>query len=165
MDSVVQSGHYSGFATVDYDWGVLMSKFVLVTGGFDPLHKGHIAYLEAAFRLGDGLIVGLNSDAWLQRKKGKHFMDFDDRKAVLDALWMVDEVWDFDDSDGSASAFIRKFLDEFPDSRVVFANGGDRTEQNIPEMAVDDYRVEFAFGVGGDDKLNSSSTILKRWAE
>jgi hypothetical protein len=47
----------------------------------------------------------------------------------------------------------------------VFANGGDRTEQNIPEMAVDDYRVEFAFGVGGDDKLNSSSTILKRWAE
>lgn len=140
-----------------------MKKFVLVTGGFDPLHKGHIAYLEAAYRLGDGLIVGLNSDAWLQRKKGKHFMDFEDREAVLNSLWMIDEVWTFDDSDGTACDFILKVMDAFPDCRFVFANGGDRTEENIPEMRVDDYRLDFEFGVGGFDKKNSSSTILERW--
>lgn len=140
-----------------------MKTFVMVTGGFDPLHKGHIAYLEAAYRLGDGLIVGLNSDAWLQRKKSKHFMDFEDREAVLNALWMVDEVWAFDDADGTACDLIVKVMDTFPDNRFVFANGGDRTEENIPEMRVQDDRLEFVFGVGGFDKKNSSSTILERW--
>ena len=139
-----------------------MRKLVLVTGGFDPLHKGHIAYLEAAYRLGDGLVVGLNSDAWLQRKKGKQFMDFEDRKAVLDALWMVDEVIAFDDSDDSARAAILFCLVNTKE-RVVFANGGDRTSGNIPEMDVISDRLDFAFGVGGDEKLNSSSWILERW--
>jgi cytidyltransferase-like protein len=137
-----------------------VKKFVLVSGGFDPLHQGHLAYLEAAYRLGDGLIVGLNSDAWLARKKGKGLLPFADRAAVLNALWMVDEVWAFDDSDGSASDFIRKVIEQFPDCRFVFANGGDRDAGNIPEMAVDDYRLDFRFGVGGSDKLNSSSDIL-----
>ena len=139
-----------------------MRKLVLVTGGFDPLHKGHIAYLEAAYRLGNGLVVGLNSDAWLQRKKGKQFMDFEDRKAVLDALWMVDEVIAFDDSDDSARAAIQFCLDN-TEERVVFANGGDRTSGNIPEMDVVSDRLDFVFGVGGDEKLNSSSWILERW--
>jgi cytidyltransferase-like protein len=138
-------------------------KLVLVTGGFDPLHKGHIAYLEAAYKLGDGLVVGLNSDAWLQRKKGKHFLDFEDRKAVLDALWMVDEVIAFDDADDSARAAIQYCLDNTDDVRVVFANGGDRNGSNIPEMDVVSDRLDFVFGVGGDNKLNSSSSILKRW--
>lgn len=137
-----------------------MKKFVLVSGGFDPLHQGHLAYLEAAYRLGDGLIVGLNSDAWLTRKKGKGLLLFDDRAAVLNALWMVDEVWAFDDADGSAVDLLKQAVDTFPDSRFVFANGGDRDADNIPEMAFDDYRVDFAFGVGGNDKLNSSSDIL-----
>ena len=137
-----------------------MKKFVLVSGGFDPLHQGHLAYLEAAYRLGDGLIVGLNSDEWLARKKGKGLLPFADREAVLNALWMVDEVWAFDDSDGSASDFIRKVIEQFSDCRFVFANGGDRDGSNIPEMSVDDYRLDFAFGVGGSDKLNSSSDIL-----
>jgi D-beta-D-heptose 7-phosphate kinase/D-beta-D-heptose 1-phosphate adenosyltransferase len=137
-------------------------KLVLVTGGFDPLHKGHIAYLEAAYKLGDGLVVGLNSDAWLQRKKGKHFLDFDDRKAVLDALWMVDEVIAFDDSDDSARAAIQFCLDNTEEG-VIFANGGDRTSVNIPEMDVMSDRLHFVFGVGGQEKLNSSSLILERW--
>lgn len=139
-----------------------MRKLVLVTGGFDPLHKGHIAYLEAAYKLGDGLVVGLNSDAWLQRKKGKHFLDFDDRKAVLDALWMVDEVIAFDDSDDSARAAIQFCLDNTEEG-VIFANGGDRTSVNIPEMDVMSDRLHFVFGVGGQEKLNSSSLILERW--
>jgi D-beta-D-heptose 7-phosphate kinase/D-beta-D-heptose 1-phosphate adenosyltransferase len=137
-----------------------LKKFVLVSGGFDPLHQGHLAYLEAAYRLGDGLIVGLNSDAWLTRKKGKGLLTWDDRAAVLNALWMVDEVWAFDDADGSASDFIRKVIEQFPDCRFVFANGGDRDGSNIPEMSVDDYRLDFAFGVGGSNKINSSSDIL-----
>jgi cytidyltransferase-like protein len=139
-----------------------MRKLVLVTGGFDPLHKGHIAYLEAAYKLGDGLVVGLNSDAWLQRKKGKHFLDFEDRKAVLDALWMVDEVIAFDDSDDSARAVIQFCLDNTEEG-VIFANGGDRTSVNIPEMDVMSDRLHFVFGVGGQEKLNSSSLILERW--
>jgi D-beta-D-heptose 7-phosphate kinase/D-beta-D-heptose 1-phosphate adenosyltransferase len=140
-----------------------VKKLVLVTGGFDPLHKGHIAYLEAAYRLGDGLVVGLNSDAWLQRKKGKQFMDFEDRKAVIDALWMVDDVFAFDDSDGSARDAIRYCLDRATAARIVFANGGDRTGSNIPEMDVVSDRLDFVFGVGGEEKLNSSSWILDRW--
>lgn len=140
-----------------------MKTFVLVTGGFDPLHKGHIAYFEAAAELGDALIVGLNSDAWLQRKKGKHFMDFDDRRAVLEALRMVDEVMPFDDADGSAIDAIERCLDWYEGVNIIFANGGDRTMQNIPEMVIEDKRLTFEFGVGGVDKLNSSSAILERW--
>lgn len=136
---------------------------VIVTGGFDPLHKGHLAYLEAAYRLGDYLVVGLNSDAWLQRKKGKHFLDFADREAVLNALWMVDEVLEFDDSDGSAVAIIESMLNTFDEAEILFVNGGDRTKENIPEMRVQDDRLEFVFGVGGTEKLNSSSDILARW--
>ena len=140
-----------------------MKTFVLVTGGFDPLHRGHIAYFEAAAKLGDALIVGLNSDEWLQRKKGKHFMDFDDRRAVLESLRMVDEVMPFDDRDGSARDAIERCLDWYPYVNLVFANGGDRTEQNIPEMTIEDKRLTFEFGVGGVEKLNSSSAILERW--
>ena len=70
-----------------------MKTFVMVTGGFDPLHKGHIAYLEAAYRLGDGLIVGLNSDAWLEGKKGQHFMEFEDREACVKAFWLGGWGW------------------------------------------------------------------------
>jgi D-beta-D-heptose 7-phosphate kinase/D-beta-D-heptose 1-phosphate adenosyltransferase len=140
-----------------------MKRLVLVTGGFDPLHKGHIAYLEAAYRLGDGLVVGLNSDAWLERKKGKHFLDYEDRKAVIESLWMVDEVIAFDDSDGTAKAAIQYCLNNVT-ARIIFANGGDRNATNIPEMDLISDRLEFAFGVGGDEKLNSSSLILARWA-
>lgn len=138
---------------------------VLVTGGFDPLHKGHLAYLEAAYKLGDLIVVGLNSDAWLQRKKGKHFLDFEDREAVLNALWMVDEVMEFDDSDDSACAAIESLLGSFDVANILFCNGGDRTKDNIPEMRIKDERVEFVFGVGGTEKLNSSSKLLKRWEE
>jgi cytidyltransferase-like protein len=138
---------------------------VIVTGGFDPLHRGHLAYLEAAYRLGDYLVVGLNSDAWLQRKKGRHFLDFADREAVLNALWMVDEVLEFDDSDGSAVALIESMLNTFDEAEILFVNGGDRTKENIPEMRVQDDRLEFVFGIGGTEKLNSSSDILARWVK
>ena len=112
----------------------MTETIVLVTGGFDPLHSGHIAYFKSAKELGHILIVGLNSDAWLERKKGRAFMPFNERLAIVRHLNMVDWVIDFDDSDGSAVNAIRKVREQYPNSNIIFANGGDRTKENIPEM-------------------------------
>jgi cytidyltransferase-like protein len=140
-----------------------MKKIVLITGGFDPLHSGHIAYFKAAKTLGDMLIVGLNSDDWLVRKKGAAFMPWNERLCIINNLSMVDEVYTFDDDDGSAKHFIQQARAHYPDAELIFANGGDRTKDNIPEMDVVDSNLSFAFGVGGEDKKNSSSWILQEW--
>lgn len=139
----------------------IIMKIVLVTGGFDPLHSGHISLLNHADHLGDWLVVGLNSDAWLTRKKGRPFMAWHDRMVVLDNLHMVDNVIEFDDADGTAIDAIRQVKEMFPNDEIIFANGGDRTPDNIPEMVFDD--VKFEFGVGGENKANSSSWILDEW--
>jgi cytidyltransferase-like protein len=138
-----------------------MDRIVLVTGGFDPIHSGHLNYFNKAHELGNKLIVGLNSDSWLERKKGKAFMPFHERRDIVASLKMVDFCFGFDDCDGSAKDAIVKTQLMFPDSKIVFANGGDRTPENIPEMAIND--VEFIFGVGGTNKQNSSSWILQEW--
>ena len=139
-------------------------KVVLVTGGFDPLHSGHIEYFRAARQLGDKLIVGLNSDEWLIRKKGQPFMPMTERRSIVGSLKDVDATIVFDDSDGSAidAVNVVKNMISITDT-VIFANGGDRTAINIPEMIVKD--VEFRFGVGGENKLNSSSWILREWKQ
>jgi cytidyltransferase-like protein len=136
-------------------------KIVLVTGGFDPLHSGHIEYFKAAKQLGDMLIVGLNSDAWLTRKKGQPFMPIEERRAIVSHLAVVDSIMEFKDDDNSSIDAINKIRTMFPNTPIVFANGGDRTKDNIPEMVFDD--VEFVFGVGGENKMNSSSWILREW--
>ena len=136
-------------------------KIVIVTGGFDPIHSGHIALLKEAKNLGHALAVGLNSDEWLRRKKGHEFMPWSERSAIIKNLKMVDIVFSFDDSDGSAIDAIKRVKEVYPDDELIFANGGDRTKDNIPEMIFDD--VEFVFGVGGEDKKNSSSWILDEW--
>jgi cytidyltransferase-like protein len=133
----------------------------LLLAGFDPVHSGHISYLNHADHLGDHVVVGLNSDAWLTRKKGRPFMPWRERMVVLDNLHMVGEVIEFNDDDGSSIDAIRKVKEKYPNDEIIFANGGDRTADNIPEMVFDD--VEFAFGVGGEDKKNSSSWILEDW--
>ena len=140
-----------------------MQTLVLVTGGFDPIHSGHVAYFKAAKSLGDMLIVGLNSDEWLARKKGQAFMPWNERLCVINNLAMVDEVYTFDDEDGSARHFIQQVRAHYPDAKLIFANGGDRTRENIPEMTVVDPNLEFVFGIGGQDKKNSSSWILEQW--
>jgi cytidyltransferase-like protein len=136
-------------------------KIVIVTGGFDPIHSGHIALLKEAKNLGHALAVGLNSDEWLRRKKGHEFMPWSERSAIIENLKMVDIVFSFDDSDGSAIDAIKRVKEVYPDDELIFANGGDRTKDNIPEMIFDD--VEFVFGVGGENKKNSSSWILDEW--
>ena len=138
---------------------------VIVTGGFDPIHSGHIEYIKEAKRLGDILVVGVNSDAWLIRKKGKAFLPFNERANIVYALKGVDSVIDFDDSDGSAKDCIKRVRKFYKNEKIIFANGGDRTSVNIPEMDVGDINVSFVFGVGGDYKKNSSSWILKKWEE
>jgi cytidyltransferase-like protein len=137
-------------------------RVVIVTGGFDPLHSGHIEYFKAAKELGDILVVGVNSDDWLTRKKGRPFMPFEERKAIVENIKCVGHAFQFDDTDDSAIDAIAQIRHYFPrNSKIIFANGGDRTKDNIPEMVFDD--VEFVFGVGGENKKNSSSWILKNW--
>lgn len=138
-------------------------KIVLCTGGYDPVHSGHIAYLDAAKKLGDRLIVGVNSDPWLIRKKGRAFMPWSERAAIVANLRSVDDVIEFDDWDGSARHAIKTVREQYPTARIIFANGGDRTSDNIPEMDIQDPNLEFRFGVGGEDKKNSSSWILEEW--
>lgn len=142
-----------------------MKKIVIATGGFDPIHSGHIAYLNEAKKLGDFLVVGLNSDEWLKRKKGKFFLSLNERYCILSNLKMVDFAINFDDSDNSAKNAILKIRSAYPNEKIIFANGGDRTSKNIPEMSLNDDNLEFVFGVGGDFKMNSSSWILNKWNE
>ena len=138
---------------------------VLVTGGFDPIHSGHIQYFKEARKLGNKLIVGVNSDEWLTRKKGKPFMPFDERCSIIKELACVDQVIGFNDNDDSACHAIYQTLNAHgPDTKLIFANGGDRTNTNTPEYKTYGAMpyVNFVFGVGGN-KANSSSWILDEW--
>jgi len=140
-----------------------MTTVTLVTGGFDPLHSGHIAYFKAAKEFGNCLCVGVNSDDWLTRKKDKPFMDVGERMCIIKELKCVDIAIEFNDKDDSACDAISMALQVY--DNVLFCNGGDRGSVNTPEYDryKDDGRVEFKFGVGGEDKKNSSSWILERW--
>jgi len=140
-----------------------METIVIATGGFDPAHSGHITYLQAARALGDCLIVGVNSDAWLTRKKGRAFMPYAERVQVVENLRFVDSVVTYDDSDGSSRDAIQQVREQHPDAHIIFANGGDRVSANIPEMDFQDDNLEFRFAVGGANKANSSSWILEEW--
>ena len=146
------------------------TKIALVTGGFDPIHSGHIQYLKAASEFADYLIVGVNSDEWLTRKKGRPFMPIEERVAILNELLVVDEVITFDDSDDTGCGAIEKVKEIYKDKfgnkfhkKIIFCNGGDRTADNVPEQEryKTDKWVSFEFGVGGESKKNSSSWILE----
>lgn len=137
-------------------------KIVVVSGGFDPIHSGHIEYFKAAKECGDKLIVALNSDIWLEKKKGNFFMPFTERCSIVRSISYVDEVIDFDDDHmGSCIVALEKIKKMYPNDEIYFANGGDRNNENIPELSVNG--IKFLFSVGGDDKKNSSSWILNKW--
>tara|TARA_B100000242_G_scaffold141199_1_gene100359 strand:+ start:6076 stop:6861 length:786 start_codon:yes stop_codon:yes gene_type:complete len=137
-------------------------KIVSVSGGFDPIHSGHIEYIKSAKDYGEKLIVILNSDEWLKKKKGKFFLQFKERKNILENLKFVDEVIGFeDDEQGSCKNGLIKIQEKYPKDKIIFCNGGDRSKENIPEMSLQG--IEFIFGVGGNNKINSSSDLLKNW--
>ena len=131
-------------------------KTVMVSGGFDPVHIGHIRMILAAAQHGDVIVVA-NSDNWLYRKKGFVFMEFEQRAEILAAIKGVIKVSGVDDSDTTVCEAIRRFK---PD---IFANGGDRKKHNTPEQAVcQELGVEMLWGIGGEDKANSSSDLVER---
>ena len=131
-------------------------KTVMVSGGFDPVHIGHIRMILDAATHGDVIVVA-NSDSWLFRKKGFTFMEFDQRAEILAAIKGVVKVSGVDDSDGTVCEAIRRIKPDY------FANGGDRQKHNTPEQSVcEELGVEMLWGVGGDNKANSSSDLVER---
>jgi len=132
------------------------NKTVMVSGGFDPVHIGHIRMIIEASKYGDVIVVA-NSDDWLFRKKGFVFMSFDQRAEILASIKGVVKVTGVDDHDGTVCEAISR---EKPD---YFANGGDRKKHNTPEQALCRHLdIEMLWGVGGDDKANSSSKLVER---
>ena len=144
---------------------MFFEKVSLVTGGFDPIHSGHISYFKRAKDLSNYLVVGINTEEWLTRKKGQYFQSWKERAEIIRHLDMVDAVISWNDEDDSACGAIAKCLEIA--QTVVCANGGDRGKSNTPEIdQYDDHpNVEFAWGIGGDDKMNSSSWILHGYFE
>ncbi len=148
-----------------------IKTFYIVSGGYDPIHEGHIENIIESRENSDGVIVLLNSDEWLVRKKGKNFHHRDTRKTILENIKGVIEAVDFDDNDNSACAGLRLVRKKYPrPHKLVFAKGGDRTADNIPEIAVcQELDIEIKYNVGtkisGRQKPNSSSWILKKWTE
>ncbi len=128
---------------------------VMVSGGFDPVHAGHIRMIRDAANFGNVIVIA-NSDDWLFRKKGFVFMTFAQRAEILNAIKGVILVDSVDDSDGTVCEAIRRLKPDF------FANGGDRGKSNTPEQAVcEEIGVKLLWGVGGDKKLASSSDLVK----
>ena len=142
-----------------------MNNIVLVSGGFDPIHSGHIKLISDASIYGD-VVVLLNSDDWLRNKKGKEFMPFEERKIILLSIKKVIDVIQFDDSDKTATEGIKKAIKKYQNKTIKFANGGDRNKQSTPEL---DFcinnNIEMLWGIGGEFKSNSSSWILDKWKE
>tara|TARA_Y100000034_G_scaffold17117_1_gene18632 strand:+ start:367 stop:843 length:477 start_codon:yes stop_codon:yes gene_type:complete len=129
---------------------------IMVSGGFDPVHVGHIRLILDASKFGDVVVVA-NSDQWLYRKKGFVFMTFDQRKEILDAIKGVVLVDSVNDTDGTVCEAIRRIKPDF------FANGGDRKKTNTPEVDVcKQLGIELLWGVGGAYKSESSSDLIDR---
>ncbi len=137
---------------------------VAVSGGFDPIHPGHIRMIHEAKKLGTKLIVILNNDSWMGLKKGKPFMNQTERKEVLEALRDVDKVVLTDHKPGTKDYSVCNTLEKVkPD---IFANGGDRVKDNVPEVALcKKMGCKMVFNVGKGGKIQSSSWLLAKYAE
>jgi len=127
---------------------------IIVSGGFDPIHVGHVRMLRAAAALGNVIVV-VNSDAWLMRKKGYIFMPFDERAEIINAIDGVVDVVAVNDSDGTVCSALRRIKPE------MFGNGGDRTNKNTPENSVcAELGIEMIWSLGGG-KVQSSTDLVR----
>ena len=140
----------------------------IVSGGFDPIHPGHIMMMKDCLKFSNYLIVGVNSNKWLINKKGNYFMDIQHRIYVVSSLNVVNETMEFEDDDeGSANNLLIKIRNKYSNDKIIFANGGDRSDSSkiLEFETAKQYNIDLKFGIGGSHKESSSSDLLKRWSE
>ena len=140
----------------------------IVSGGFDPIHPGHIMMMKDCLKFSNYLIVGVNSNKWLINKKGNYFMDIQHRIYVVSSLNVVNETIEFEDDDkGSANNLLIKIRNKYSNDKIIFANGGDRSDSSkiLEFETAKQYNIDLKFGIGGSHKESSSSDLLKRWSE
>ena len=140
----------------------------IVSGGFDPIHPGHIMMMKDCLKFSNYLIVGVNSNKWLINKKGNYFMDIQHRIYVVNSLNVVNETMEFEDDDkGSANNLLIKIRNKYSNDKIIFANGGDRSDSSkiLEFETAKQYNIDLKFGIGGSHKESSSSDLLKRWSE
>ena len=143
-----------------------MYDYALVSGGFDPVHIGHLQMFQEAGKLADNVVVLLNSDDWLVRKKGKTFMDAEHRKGILEEMECVSRVIiQSGDEDDSSSNALMNFALQHSDSKICFCNGGDRKDNETIREAItcNTYNISLEFGIGGNYKAASSSELLDNY--
>ena len=135
-----------------------MNKTICVSGGFDPLHVGHVRLIQSASEHGDVFVI-LNSDEWLMRKKGYMFMTFDERKEIIQSMKAVHDVIEVNDDDGSVCEALERVRPHF------FGNGGDRLSDNVPEVELcKELGIKMVFNLGGE-KIQSSSDLVQSYKE
>ena len=135
-----------------------MNKIICISGGFDPLHVGHVRMMEAASEYGDVFVI-LNSDEWLMTKKGYMFMTFDERKEIIGSIGVVHAVIDVDDDDGTVCEALERIRPSY------FGNGGDRLSDNVPEVEVcKKFDIDMVWNLGGE-KIQSSSDLVRSYKE
>tara|TARA_B100001540_G_scaffold276958_1_gene264162 strand:- start:14 stop:793 length:780 start_codon:yes stop_codon:yes gene_type:complete len=145
-----------------------MKKYdiALLSGGFDPVHIGHLAMIKEAAEIAQKVVILLNSDEWLIRKKGKPFMIGSQRAQILEEFESIHKViiQDQDDDDSSNTA-IKNFKEANPKKIICYCNGGDRSDvKKIRETKVcEDLNIDLIFGIGGVHKLESSSNLTKNY--
>ena len=140
----------------------------IVSGGFDPIHPGHIMMMKDCLKFSNYLIVGVNSNKWLINKKGNYFMDIQHRIYVVSSLNVVNETMEFEDDDkGSANNLLIKIRNKYSNDKIIFANGGDRSDSSkiLEFETAKQSNIDLKFGIGGSHKESSSSDLLKRWGE
>ena len=144
-------------------------KVVAVSGGFDPLHIGHVRMFKEAKKLGGRLVVILNNDNWLRKKKGKEFMPETERKEIIEAIECVDEVLITSHSEkiNFKDSYQKSVCEDLAKLKPhIFANGGDRFADDIPEFKLcSELGIEMIFNVGQGGKVRSSSELLKEYSK
>tara|TARA_R110002051_G_C8522883_1_gene468265 strand:+ start:159 stop:587 length:429 start_codon:yes stop_codon:yes gene_type:complete len=135
-----------------------MNKIICISGGFDPLHVGHVRMMKAASEHANVFVI-LNSDEWLMRKKGYMFMTFDERKEIIQSIEAVHCVVDVNDGDGTVCEALKRIMPHF------FGNGGDRLSDNVPEVDLcKELGIEMIWNLGGE-KIQSSSDLVQSYKE